>query len=157
MSLSPLGHASFSLRPISAPFLHQNCKCPTYMFANVFERRKELICTSCSKSFFHIHTDHLSSSPKIASDSSFPSSSPISHLTSLLSPSSKQALLVLPLSYLKTPFISSNLHTKQTLIKQQSTKEKCFIKQTRVTWYPSSLTMSSFFSITEVLKTHVRF
>lgn len=85
LSLSPLSHDSFCLRSISVPSPQQNYSYPVYMFGNDFVMRRKLHCTSCSKTFLHVHTDHLSSSPKIASCSNSHSAMPFSHWTSLFS------------------------------------------------------------------------
>lgn len=114
------------------------------MFASVFLRGRKGLSAHHTPKVSFMSIDHLSSSPKISSCSSFHSSSPIS-LWSLTS----QPLL--SLSSLKTLFSSCDVHTRQT---QELAKEKCFIRQTKDMWCPSSPPGYSFLSATEVIESH---
>ena len=58
---------------------------------------------------------------------------------------------LLSFSSLKTLFSSCDVHTRQT---QELAKEKCFIRQTKDMWCPSSPPGYSFLSATEVIESH---
>ena len=113
-----------------------------YMFASLFLREmKGLFAHNTPKASF-MPIDHPSSSPKISSCSSFHSSSLISHWSLTSQP-------LLSLRPLKTLFSSCDIHTRQV---KQLAKEKCFIRQTRVMWYPLGPPMNRFLSTTEVIE-----
>ena len=112
-----------------------------YMFVSMFFRGRKGLSAHYTPKVSFMSIDHLSSYPKISS-CSFYSSSPISHWSLTSQP-------LLSLSSLKTLLSSCDVHTKQT---QQLAKEKCFIRQTRATWCPSSPPGNSFLSTTEVIE-----
>lgn len=52
LSLSSLGHASFSLRPVLAHFPYQNCRCLLYMLPTFLRGGEDYIAQHVAKAFF---------------------------------------------------------------------------------------------------------
>lgn len=115
LSLSPLGHASSSLRPISAPSPIKLKMSNVYVWECFWEEEEIILCIMYQKLPLCPHQSSQQS-PKISPYSSILLFQPHRPLTvSLLSPSSKQALWVLSVRTSENPIqIMQTTHKANT-------------------------------------------